>query len=121
MTIKQRIDNTKDLSVFTCKGHVSFEDILEVFDTYYSGKINRSIIWDFSMATVSMAGEDVEKLAKYDPRKKHKKDHKTAIVASDEMTRALYELFVLLQDPKAAKTPIRLFDSIADANAWLNV
>jgi len=62
MPIKVPIDKSKDLTVFTAKGVLSFDDAMPVVKAFYDGDPTRHVIWDTTDTTeVQLTAEEVKK------------------------------------------------------------
>lgn len=122
MPITAQIDKSKDLTVFTVKGALSFDNAMPLVKAFYDGDPTKHVIWDLTDTTeVQFTSEEVEKIAKFDPRIEGKRAlGKTAFVAQKDILFGLSRMFELHSDIVNSPYPVMVFRSIEQAYKWLD-
>jgi hypothetical protein len=69
------IDKSKDLTVFTCKGVLSFDDAMPVVEAFYDGDPTKHVLWDMTETTeIHLTSEEVKQIATFPPRIEGKRE-----------------------------------------------
>jgi hypothetical protein len=128
MPIKTDIDKQVNLTVYTVKGEVSLDEILNSLEGFYeSAEVTLNVLWDGRNAKLKpLSLVDVAKIAGY--RNRHKSHRaarrggKTAIVAPEHVDSGVFSMAEMFKKTMAAKLPykVRAFRSIDDAVTWLD-
>ena len=121
MPIKVHIDKSKDLTVFTVKGLLSFDDAMPVVKAFYDGSPTKHVIWDMTDTTeVQFTSEEVIKIATFGPRTEGKRElGKTALVAQKDILFGLSRMFETHSDMVNSPYPVMVFRSMEQAYKWL--
>ena len=119
--MKLHIDEGKNIAHIKLSGPLSKEAILSVFDLAVSDKRYKKgmgRLWDFSDADLSsLSVLTVIDMAQYSLKfSKGINDVKVAFVANKDLEYGLSRMFEMSSN---AKTPIRVFRTISDAEEWL--
>ena len=122
MPIKAHIDKSKDLTVFTVKGLLSFDDAMPVVKAFYDGSPTKHVIWDMTDTTeVQFTSEEVIKIATFEPRIGGKRAlGKTAFVAQKDVLFGLSRMFEIHSGMVNSPYPVMVFRSIEQAYNWLD-
>ncbi len=49
MPITSQTDESKQLTVFTGTGEISFEEVRDAIESFYAGSYTLNVLWDFGM------------------------------------------------------------------------
>jgi hypothetical protein len=122
MPITAQIDKSKDLTVFTAKGVLSFENAMPVVKAFYDGDPTKHVIWDMTdTAEVQFTSEEVIKIATFEPRIKGKRAlGKTAFVAQKDILFGLSRMFEIHSGMVNSPYPVMVFRDIEQAYNWLD-
>lgn len=122
MPITAKIDKPKDLTVYTVKGLLSFDNAMPVVKAFYDSDPTKHVIWDLTDTTeVQFASEEVEKIATFEPRINGKRAlGKTAIVAQKDILFGLSRMFESHSNIANSPYPVMVFRSIELAYKWLD-
>ena len=116
-----KIDNRKKIAHITLRGPLNREEILNAFDDVVADKnYKRGMgrLWDFREADLSLLTTDtVKQMAQYSLNfPAGINDVKVAFVTSRPLEYGLSRMFEMTS---RAKTPIRVFDNIDEAQTWM--
>ena len=122
MSITSRIDNAKDLTVFTVTGVLSFDNAIPVVKAFYDGTPTKHVLWDLSDASdVQFTSEEVKAIANFKPRYEGKRESgKTAFVAQEDILFGLSRMFELQSSALKAPYHIMVFRDIDEACQWFD-
>ena len=122
MSITAQIDTSKDLTVFTAKGVLSFDNAMPVVKAFYDGDPTKHVIWDLTdTAEIQLTSEEVEKIATFPPRIEGKRElGKTAFVAQEDILFGLSRMFEAHSSIVNSPYPVMVFRSIEKAYKWLD-
>ncbi len=114
-------DSKKNLTTITVTGSPTFKEIMASLKSFYEGTPTKNVLWNFTEAPIwEITSEEVEKLASFAPRfSESRQCAKTAIVAPDELTKALSQLFVLFGYKKESPIKVELFQTIEEGLDWI--
>jgi hypothetical protein len=121
MSIQTAIDLEKQLTIHTVEGDVNFDEAMEVFKKYYSGKTTRNVLWDFSTGSmVNFSSDQIRVIANFlsgvsDTRSAGK----TAGVVHQDVDFGLARVFETLVESSSYKPSIRIFRKYDEAMNWL--
>lgn len=120
MSITSSIDSARDLTVFTVKGILSFDNAMPVVKAFYDGTPTKHVLWDLSgTSDVRFTSEEVEAIAGFKPRYEGKRESgKTAFVAQEGILFGLSRMFELQSSSMKAPYPIMVFRDIDEAYQW---
>jgi hypothetical protein len=121
LAMELKIDNRKNIAHITLRGSLNREEILKAFDDVVADKKYKKgmgRLWDFREADLSLLTTDtVKQMAQYSLNfPPGINDVKVAFVTSRPLEYGLSRMFEMTS---RAKTPIRVFDSIDDAQKWM--
>ena len=116
-----KIDNRKKIAHITLRGPLSREEILKAFDEVVADKNYKKgmgRLWDFREADLSLLTTDtVKQMAQYSLNfPAGINDVKVAFVTSRPLEYGLSRMFEMTS---RAKTPLRVFDNIDEAQKWM--
>jgi len=122
MAITAQIEKSKDLTIFTVRGTLSFNNAMPVVKAFYDSEPTKHVIWDLTDATeVQFTSEEVEKIATFEPRIKGKRElGKTAFVAQRDILYGLSRMFETHSEIAKSPYPVMVFRSIEKACNWLD-
>jgi len=119
--IRDHKDIDKQLTVHTCSGIISIEELLGAVKTLYDTGPTPNHIWDMTDADLShIKGKELQKIAqfarKYAPSGR---DGKTAIVTSTDLSFAFGRMYETFADLSGQKVEVKIFRSIREAEDWI--
>jgi len=122
MPITVQIDKPKNLTVFTVKGVLSFDNVMPMVKAFYDSEPTKNVIWDLTHTTeVQFTSEEVKKIATFEPRIKGKRElGKTVFVAQKDILFGLSRMFEIHSEIVNSPYPIMVFRSIEQAYKWLD-
>jgi len=117
-----QIDRSKDLTIFTATGDVTFKEMISIFDSYYEAGSTHYEIYDFSRGTgetvtFKQIGQMIEKGAS---RPSHK-NWQTAIVVSNDIGFKMARIFQGMTEIGKTPQKAKVFRSLDDAYEWLDI
>ena len=121
--ITHEIQAERELTVHTCRGVIMAQNLISAIQALYDSVPTLHHLWDLTEANLShVAGEEVQKIAefptKYVPARV---GGKTAIVSPSDAAFGLGRMYEALAGSAGQKATIRVFRSLAEANAWLGI
>ncbi len=121
MPITTHIDKSKDLTVFTVKGILIFDEAVLVVKDLFSGDPTLHRLWDLLKVTdVKIASEQVEEIAALPLHYRGKGDQgKTAIVANETLVFGLSRMLETQAELKGLPYQIKVFHNADEAYQWL--
>ncbi len=119
--IEKRQDHERQLTVFTCSGPVTLEDFKAALAEFYRQEPTRDLLWDLTGADLSTADiEQAEELAKFVKGIAHSREGgKNALITSLAFAYSLGKMYQLFADIAKQTSRTRVFQSRAEAEAWL--
>ena len=121
MPITSKIDLENDLTIFTAEENPSFEEFMAAVKLFYDGDPTRNVLWNFREGSGwELTGEHLKRLSQYASRiDKSRPGAKTAMVASDELSKSLSNLFMLFGQSEKLKIKMKIFKTETEALAWI--
>lgn len=121
MPISSKKDAKRDLTIFTAGENTSFEEFMGMIQSFYQSTPTKHTLWILDKNAIwDLTGSQIASMAQYKPRMdKRRQGSKTAIVAPDDLTQALSDLFVLLGESKDIKIKVKMFQDKQSALEWI--
>jgi len=121
MPISVTTDQSKDLTIFTATGDLTFDDQMRVLREFYSGKPTMNALWDFRVISVDrITNEELVQIRDYVKMHQDKRPGgKSALVYDHGQNFGLSEVCDDLMEVKGLQFKIHSFDSIEEALKWL--
>jgi hypothetical protein len=121
MPIKTTIDLEHQLTIHTVEGDVTFDEAIEVFKKYYSGKTTRNVLWDFSVGSmVKFSSDQIRLITDFISGVSGTRSAgKTAGVVHQDVDFGLARVFETLFESSSYKPLIRIFRKYGEAMNWL--
>jgi hypothetical protein len=120
--IIDKTEISKKLTVHTCTGKISTEEIKDTVKALYDGDPTPNHLWDMTEADVfQIESDELRQLAQF--AKKYAPTRvggKTAIVASTEFAFGLGRMYEIFANSAGQNVDIKVFQSILEAESWLN-
>ena len=118
--IVTEVDESKGLTVHTIRKTVGIEDIKQKLREFYSGRITKNIIWDFTNASVdsSVSGDNLNFLLRY-AKQFSRPGGKTALVATKAKDFDLARIVETKIHVVRKDIELMVFKNYADAIKWL--
>ena len=121
MTIETKYYKSRDLTVFTARGVLTFENQMAVLKKFYSGKPSANMIWDFREIKGSrITSPQIRKIILY--IKMHSKNRtkgKTALVADSDLDFGLARMSASYSEVEKLPWKIEAFRSMKEALGWI--
>ena len=120
--IRKSTDEKRNLTVQTCTGVISSQEIEEAIMSVYDGKPTRNQLWDLTGANVeNIDRSSIRQFAKLVSERGHgRSGGKTAIVSSVDLGFGLARVYGVMADITDQQIEVRVFRSIDEANAWVD-
>jgi hypothetical protein len=118
--IESRRDEAKGLTVHTCTGAVTQQEVLVAIRSHYDEKPTPHNLWDLREADLTgLVGIDVQKIASftkaYSPERP---SGKTALVSTSDLGFGLARIYQgMASDPKRP-VEVKVFRTLEEAMAW---
>ena len=123
MPVKSQIDQTKQLTVFTGTGEISFSDVRNAIDSFYAGTHTLNVLWDLRKANVSkITSEQVDQIANLLYQYNGIREGvRTSLITPEDITYGLSRMLISLLEVKENGLPInmRVFRTYEEAMNWL--
>jgi hypothetical protein len=121
MPISVSIDQSRDLTIFTATGDLTFDDQMRVLREFYGGKPTKNALWDFRVIIADrITNEELVQIRDFIKMHQDKRPGgKSALVYDHSRNFGLSEVCEDLKETKGLQFNIRSFDSIDDAFKWL--
>jgi hypothetical protein len=115
------VDREKGITVITCTGKISAEEVFEAIELDYREGPTMNHIWVLEDADLSdIRAEDVRRLAltatEHSPAKA---GGKTALVSSKDVSYGLGRMFSTFTDLAGHKAEYDVFRTLDEARAWM--
>lgn len=122
MPITTHRNASRDLTIFTCKGDLSFVEIVEVIKRFYEGTIappTKNVLWDARDARVaSLTPIQVTRISELSVEySKLREGGKTALVAPQDVVFDTARIFEA--ETMDAKWDVTVFRNINEAMVWI--
>jgi hypothetical protein len=121
--VKFQIDQTKQLTVFTGTGEISYSEVRDAIDSFYAGTHTLNVLWDLRSANVSkITSEQVDQIAnllyQYNGIRK---GVRTSLITPKDITFGLSRMLISLLEVKEKDLPINMhvFRTYEEAMNWL--
>ena len=122
MPIDIQIDESKNSTIFTVVGNVSFDDLMNAVKAFYANP-TKNALWNYNPQTKSentFSNDEVEKILKYViSRKKVQSEEKTAYVVSSDVTFDMERMSRILNQIMNLTLKMMVFRSMDDAVEWI--
>ena len=121
--IDVKIDEKKNLTVFTATAPLSSQEICDELDRYFSGRYTRLILWDLTRAkNPSWSDADIKKAAQKVKQYSHlRKGGKTAYVVAGDLDFGISRMYQAYTDMENVEFEIKIFRDINKAVQWLGI
>lgn len=122
MPISVRKDKSKDLTIYTVTGVLTFNDAMPLVKDFYDSNPTRHVIWDMTdTEDVKFTSKEIESIAVYGPRIKGKRElGKTAFVAYKNLFYGLSRMFQAHSSIENSPYPVMVYRNIEEAYKWLD-
>ncbi len=112
----------RNLSIYTCRGQISVDEIKKKVKSFYEGTPSRNVIWDFTEADLSsITADEIRALASGVERLAHSREGgKTAIVAPEDISYGFGRMYQIFAEIYAQIADIKVFRSKLEAERWLS-
>lgn len=121
MPIVSYVDLENNLTIFKAENHTESEEFLKAVQSFYQQKPSLHVLWIINERSVwNLTGKHIKDLALFSPRfDQDRQGAKTAIVAPDELSKSLSQLFVHIGDSNKLPIKLKLFKHYETAMAWI--
>ena len=126
MPIEKEIDPSRQLTVLTVFGQVSFVEMRRTIEDFWeTDELTLNVLWDYRRADMSrLTSEDHETLVRvglrYRDRHRERIGGKTAIVASRDLEYGMNRASETMTKIEGYPFKIKTFRTIEEAEAWLD-
>lgn len=122
MPIASRIDSSRDLTLFTVKGLLNYDEVMRAATVFYEGEPTKHVLCDLLQITESLFTlEQAEKIVKFQPRFEGKrKSGKTAIVVQDQFLYGISNVLGMENNLLEAPYTVMVFGSKETAFKWID-
>jgi plasmid stabilization system protein ParE len=115
-------DIKRNLTIYTCKGQISVDEVKKKVKSFYEGAPSLHVIWDFTEADLSsITADEIRALASGVERLAHSREGgKTAIVAPEDISYGFGRMYQIFAEIYAQIAYIQVFRSRSEAERWLS-
>ncbi len=115
-------DMKRNLTIYTCKGQISVDEIKKKVKSFYEDAPSRNVIWDLTEADLSsITADEISALASGVERLAHSREGgKTAIVVPEDISYGFGRMYQIFAEIYAQIADIGVFRSILEAERWLS-
>ena len=124
MPITSRVDEDKQLTIFTGAGDLSFDEVRDAITSFYEGDHSLKVLWDLRDAAArEISSRQVEQIAllleEYGGRSK---GVKTAIVTPTDLNYGLSRMLISFVEIREERYPVfmKVFRAMDEAENWLS-
>ena len=115
-------DMKRNLTIYTCRGQISVDEIKKKVKSFYEGTPSRNVIWDFTEADLSsITADEIRALANGVKKLAHSREGgKTAIVAPEDISYGFGRMYQIFAEIYAQIADIQVFRSRSEAEHWFS-
>lgn len=112
----------RDLVIFQIEGVFSPHDLLSAADRHFHVHASSRTIWDLRLADFSdISVADMRVISRRSTEMAQARSRpRSALVASDDVKRIVLKLYEAITESDRNPVSYRIFDTIAEAEAWLH-
>ena len=123
MVIALTLDSGRDLTIFSVKGELTFEEQMEALRQFYESAPTCNVIWDFSLLEGSrVSSDELREIISF--IKRHGKNRpgggKTALVSSTDLDFGLSRMSQVYADQEKLLWRIESFHSMEEEFDWID-
>jgi hypothetical protein len=123
MPITSRVDEEKQLTIFTGTGELSFDEVRDAITSFYEGGHSLKVLWDLRAAMArEISSGQVEQIARLlDEHRGRSKGVKTAIVTPTDLNFGLSRMLISFMEIREERYPafMKVFRNMDEAVSWL--
>ena len=122
MTISAHIDNSRQVTIFTAVGAITFSDVMAALESYYNDAPTPNIIWDFRDARPGevILPRKLKEIASFaQQRPRMRTGGKTAFVASQDLVFGILKMYEGFAARAELAHSVKTFRSMEEALTWL--
>ncbi len=122
MTVSSSVDEQRDLTIFTVKGELTFDDAMAALQGVYQNTPTTNILWDLRKIGGSrMTGEELHRLITFvKGQKSERPTGRTALVAPLDVNFGLSRMVEAYGQGEDLPWEIRAFRSMDEAFGWID-
>jgi hypothetical protein len=122
MTIFSSCDDTKNLTIFTVEGSLTFDEQITTLQEFYSADPTANVLWDFRGHKGNrISSEEVQKIISLVKSYGNKRPKgKTALVSNKDLDFGLSRVSEAYANIENLPWEIRSFRSMDEALKWIN-
>jgi hypothetical protein len=121
MTIDSDRDPARDLTIFTVRGQLTFDEQMEILVEFYGGDPTANVLWDFrGIEGNRISSDELRKIIVFIKQHEHKRPGgKTAMVAGTDLDFGLSRMSDAYAETEKLPWKIRPFRSMEEALDWI--
>jgi hypothetical protein len=122
MPISTSIDESRDLTIFTVKGELTFQEEMETLKAFYSGEPTANVLWDFRLLEGERISlQELEAVSDFIKTNQSKRPQgKTALVVANELDYGLSRASMTLYEIRNVSLSLMSFRSMDEALKWID-
>ena len=122
MPITTHIDKSKDLTIFTVKGLLVFDEVMRTAQEFYDGSPTKNVLCDLSKTRKSLLTiKQLDQIVSFQPRFEGEREPgKSAIVVQDNFISGLSNVLGTQNNMSGAAYTVMVFSSKDTAYKWLD-
>jgi hypothetical protein len=123
MSLALQTDGSKNLTILTPSGEITFAEAMKALESFYQNP-TRNLLLDFSgrdKIPLVLTGEEMAKLFKHlTTKKENRPGGKTAVVAPDDLRFGMSRMAEAFAEIEKLPWEMKAFRSMDEAIDWLN-
>lgn len=121
MPISVSTDQSRDLTIFTATGDLTFDDQMRVLREFYSGKPTKRALWDFRVISSDrITADELVRIREYiTMHHDTRPGGKSAVVYDSSRDFGLSTVCDKLAENEEMQFKIRMFSNVDEAMKWL--
>jgi hypothetical protein len=122
MPISTSIDASRDLTTFTVKGELSFQEQMDALKAFYRGEPTANVLWDFRLLEGKRISlQELEEVSDFIKKNQSKRPvGKTALVVANDLDYGLSRASMTLYEIRNVSLSIMPFRSMDEALKWID-
>ena len=122
MPITFEIDRSRDLTIFTITGDITFAELINTLDSYSNAGPTHNELYDFLNGTIqSMTFEMIKQTVEKEASRSSRNSWKMAVVVSRDIGLSMGRILQGMTEVEKTPQLVKVFRSLDDAYKWLDL
>ncbi len=122
-SIKSETINDLDLTIHTCFGEISAEEMVKTMIDFYKGTPTSLVIWNFTYSSLKkISGDEVYQIVHETKKHEHLRPYgKTALVFDKLSDYGIGRMIEIISEVSSIKIDFQPFRDLPSAYSWLKI